>query len=169
MPIGWLHTGMMPSMCEFMKQNKTGKLCAYSKQHQSPCADRLVQTTDKKIQTTWCATPPPYLFFCFINSLCSVYKHYDYIPSQTVANMTMNNSSNNRNGGSMYNLCLIKWLSSKACESEFNHLWWQYGNSVTCDKRTNYKWGRNRKRTMTSDNIQPNQRLTYMKLAHLKT
>jgi len=45
MPVGWLHTGMMPSMYEFMMQNKTGRLYACSKQPQSPCADRSVQTT----------------------------------------------------------------------------------------------------------------------------
>lgn len=147
MPVGWLHTGMMPSMYESMIQNKNERLCAYSKLHQSPCADCLVQTTDKKIQT-WCDFFIALLTVC----LCSVYRHCDDIPSQTRLTW-LNNCSNNHNGGNMYDLWLIKWLSSKACESEFNHLWWQYGKSAICDKHRNCKLGKNKKQTMTNDNI----------------
>jgi hypothetical protein len=37
--------------------------------------------------------------------------------------MKMNNRSNNLNGNSMYDLWVIRWLCSKACESESDNPW----------------------------------------------
>jgi len=46
----------------------------------------------------------------------------------------MNNHSNSINGN-MYDMRVIKWLYSKASESEFDNTWqWKYGKSINYDK-----------------------------------
>jgi hypothetical protein len=40
---------------------------------------------------------------------------------QKKTDTTINYGSNNLNGSNMCDLGAIKWLSCKACESEFNH------------------------------------------------
>ena len=45
----------------------------------------------------------------------------------------------------MYELWVIKWLFSKACKTEFDHLLQQrYAQPITRDKTSNYKVSQNK-------------------------
>jgi hypothetical protein len=45
------------------------------------------------------------------------------------ADTTTNNRSIDRNGTNMYDLWVINWQCSTACESEFGYPWWNICNS----------------------------------------
>ena len=82
-----------------------------------------------------------------------------------------NSHSHNLNGGTKYDLWVIKWLSSEACESGFNHLRQRYGKFTIHDKLKNYNLGRNRKSDKMKDDATSNLTIiipTYMKQAQLK-
>ena len=63
---------------------------------------------------------------------------------------TMNNCTINVNGSNMCDLWLVKWLYSKACDSEFDYPWqnmWQRrcGKSANRDKPCKYELGLDKK------------------------
>ena len=87
-----------------------------------------------------------------------------------------NNHSNNVNGINMYDLTVLKWLCTKACESEFEYprqnAWqWLYGKSTIREKPSNYKLGSNKITEMMTNNTTPSLAIiisTYIKLARPK-
>ena len=133
-------------------------LHAHSKLRQLLCVHHLVQT----------------VWFICMYIFCSTYKYRDDKPNQGTRgkkpDKTINNCSNH-NSTNKYELWVIRWVCSKACESEYDYLWQrQQGMSAICDKLCNYNIGWNKKTdemTNTTHDLTIII-LTYTKLVKLK-
>ena len=111
--------------------------CALTASCMSPCTHHLLQTTDTNLNHVVC-------LFALI-SLFYAYKRHNDTPNQGTKDDSMtNNHCHNLKGGTIWDLLVIKWLHSKACESGLNHLWQHYGKFTIHDKLKNYDLGRNR-------------------------
>jgi hypothetical protein len=103
----WLCTMVHPSTYT-PSIEKIWMLCAHSELHQSLCK-------------TTCFVCCLYLMV-FLFCLPVPWRHTQS-RNKIITDTVTNNCSNNLNTGNLYDLCIIKWLSSNVCESEFNHLW----------------------------------------------